>query len=69
MHTAWAETAPDRFWPIWKWKKLIEKIIDEYFETLSIQGIDIEEIYNELIDEGLSAFKDAFNEILTQLGE
>ncbi len=45
------------------------QIIDEYFETLSIQGIDMERIYNELINEGLEAFKNAFNEILTQLGE
>ena len=30
MHTAWAETSPDRFWAIENWKKLIEKIIDDY---------------------------------------
>ncbi len=45
------------------------QIIDEYFEKLSIQGIDMEEIYSELIREGLEAFKNAFNEILKQLGE
>jgi len=36
MHTAWAETSPDRFWSIWKWKELIEKIIDKYWEKAII---------------------------------
>jgi len=36
MHTAWAETSPDRFWSIEKWKNLIEKIIDNYWEKVVI---------------------------------
>ncbi len=36
MHTAWAETAPDRFRAIQNWKKLIEKIIDKYGERVVI---------------------------------
>jgi len=36
MHTVWAETAPDRFWPIQNWKSLIEKTIDKYWEKVVI---------------------------------
>jgi len=36
MHTAWAETSPDRFWSIWKWKDLIEKVIDDYGDKVVI---------------------------------
>ena len=36
MHTAWAETSPDRFWPLENWKQLIEKIIDKYQDQVVI---------------------------------
>ena len=36
MHTAWAETSPDRFWPIQNWKNLIERIIDKYWKNIVI---------------------------------
>jgi transaldolase len=39
-------------------------LIDEYFKTLENQGIDMEKVYDELMSEGLEAFKIAFNEIL-----
>jgi len=36
MHTAWAETSPDRFWAIENWKNLIEKLIDKYGKKIII---------------------------------
>ena len=46
---------------------LSNDIIDEYFQVLENQGIDINKIYDELISEGIEAFKIAFNEILKAL--
>jgi transaldolase len=38
-----------------------------FFAQLKSEGVDIEKVYNELLDEGLKAFVDAYNEILTQI--
>ncbi len=46
---------------------LSNSVIDEYFKVLNNQGIDIDKIYNELIEEGIEAFKVAFGEILENL--
>jgi transaldolase len=42
-------------------------LIDEFFDVLKKQEIDIDQVYKELMDEGLIAFKDAFKEILEEL--
>jgi len=42
-------------------------LIDEFFEVLKQQEIDMDRVYNELMDEGLIAFKDAFSDILKSL--
>ena len=39
----------------------------EFFETLEKNDIDMQEVYNELLNDGLEAFKDAFKEILDEL--
>jgi transaldolase len=44
-----------------------EKEIEEFFTQLKSEGVDIQKVYNELLDEGLKAFVDAYNEILTQI--
>ncbi len=41
--------------------------IDEYFNILKNQNIDIEKIYDELMSEGLTSFKIAFDEILNSI--
>ena len=41
--------------------------IDNFFTQLKSEDVDIEKVYNELLDEGLKAFVDAYNEILTQI--
>lgn len=41
--------------------------IDEFFDVVQNQGFDMEQVYNELMDEGLTAFKDAFKDILDEL--
>ena len=41
--------------------------IIEYFSKVSSIGIDIEKIYDELLDDGIKQFKDAFNELLISL--
>lgn len=40
------------------------KDYDEFFELLENNGIDMQEVYDELLKDGLEAFKDAFREIL-----
>ena len=45
-----------------------EHTIDSYFAELTKHGIDMEEVYSELIAEGLRAFEDSFNQILERLG-
>lgn len=39
----------------------------EFFEILEKNNIDIQNIYNELMNEGLVSFKDAFKQILDEL--
>ncbi len=39
----------------------------EYFNILEKNGIDMQEVYDELLHDGLKAFKDAFKEILDEL--
>ncbi len=46
---------------------LTKEVIDGFFKVLEEQEIDIEKVYQELMDEGLQAFKDAFQEILEEL--
>lgn len=41
--------------------------IENFFHSLAANGIDINMVCDELMDEGLSAFKDAFVEILDEL--
>jgi transaldolase len=41
--------------------------IATFFETLKAEDIDMDQVYQELMDEGLEAFKEAFKEILKQL--
>ncbi len=43
------------------------KDIDNFFNALSANGIDIDQVYETLMQEGLKSFKEAFIEILTAL--
>jgi len=40
------------------------KEIDDYFNVLEQQGIDLDKVYNDLMNEGVNAFKEAFKEML-----
>lgn len=40
---------------------------DEYFETLIEKGVKMENIYNKLLTDGLSSFKDSFKDLLSKL--
>ncbi len=44
-----------------------DAILDGYFTKLADNGFDMEEVYKELLDDGLKAFEDAFNEMLDTL--
>ena len=44
-----------------------ESEIDLFFTKLKDEGVDIEKVSNELLEEGLKAFVDAYNEIMTQI--
>ncbi len=44
-------------------------VIDDYFQVLKYQNIDMQKVYEELMSEGLDAFKIAFKEILDAVGE
>ena len=46
---------------------LSNDIIDEYFKVLENQGIDMDKVYEELMKEGIEAFKVAFSDILETL--
>ena len=46
---------------------LSNSVIDEYFKVLENQGIDMQKVYSELMQEGVLAFKKAFDEILSTL--
>ncbi len=41
--------------------------IDEFFGVVKNQGFDMQKVYQELIDDGLKSFKDAFSDILKGL--
>ncbi|WP_245391475.1 transaldolase family protein [Sulfurospirillum diekertiae] len=41
--------------------------IENFFHSLAANGVDMNAVCDELMDEGLSAFKDAFVEILDEL--
>jgi len=43
--------------------------IDEYFNTLAKEGINMQEVYERLMREGVEAFKDAFKNLLKELEE
>jgi len=47
-------------------EKIATKEYVEFFKKLEKNGIDIENIYQELLDDGLVAFKNAFKEILDE---
>ncbi len=51
---------------IWKLPQS-EEVIEEFFSKIEKDGIDMEVVYQELIDDGLSSFVDAFDEILESL--
>jgi len=40
---------------------------DEYFEKLAANGVDMQEVYNKLLDDGLVAFEKAFSDMLETL--
>ncbi|MCH9813759.1 MAG: transaldolase [Epsilonproteobacteria bacterium] len=44
-----------------------EAQVDDFFNVVENQGFDMEQVYDELMDEGLVAFKDAFKDILNEL--
>jgi len=46
---------------------IAQEVIDEYFNTLAKNGIDMQQVYSELLDEGLEAFKVAFSDMLKSL--
>ena len=46
---------------------LSKEEIDAFFTVLNNDGIDMNQVYTELMDEGLEAFKEAFKEILKEL--
>ena len=41
--------------------------VKKFFDSLEAHGIDMKKVYNELMEEGLVAFKEAFSEILVAL--
>jgi len=46
---------------------IASETIDAYFETLERHGIVMEEVYRRLLEEGVTAFEEAFGEMLAQL--
>jgi len=46
-----------------------DNIINGYFTNLKDNGFDMDEIYKELLNDGLKAFEDAFNNMLKELEE
>jgi transaldolase len=44
-----------------------EEAIEEYFGTLERHGISMEAVYRQLMEEGVSAFEEAFRQMLKQL--
>ena len=44
-----------------------DEMIKSFFDTLSLKGIDMNRAYQELMQEGLESFKEAFVEILKSL--
>jgi transaldolase len=46
-----------------------EETIKEYFESLENIGIDMEEVYKKLLEDGLKAFQDSFKAMIESLGE
>ncbi|WP_281951371.1 transaldolase [Nitrosophilus kaiyonis] len=46
---------------------IMEEEIDNFFENLKNSGIDMQKVYDELLKDGLVAFKDAFDEIMKEL--
>ncbi|MEA3418689.1 MAG: transaldolase [Campylobacterota bacterium] len=41
--------------------------IDAYFDLIASKGIDMDEVYNRLMEEGLGAFEQAFDEMLESI--
>lgn len=48
-------------------KVISEKECDEYFKLLEDNDINMEKIYKTLLNDGLKAFEDSFEELLTKL--
>ncbi|NOX14674.1 MAG: transaldolase [Epsilonproteobacteria bacterium] len=46
----------------------IDKNVDAFFEQLEKNGVNIDETYDELMQEGVVSFKNAFQEILDAVG-
>jgi len=59
---AFIQTAPKKSNP-----PLSKEDIDNFFNALSANGIDMHQVCNTLMEEGLKSFKEAFVEILTAL--
>ncbi|WP_458700784.1 transaldolase [Sulfurospirillum sp. 1307] len=45
----------------------LKKDYVEFFDKLEENGIDMQKVYDELLEEGLQSFKDAFKQILKEL--
>lgn len=43
------------------------EVIEEFFVQVKNDNVDIDKVYNALLDKGLTAFIEAFNEILTEI--
>lgn len=48
-------------------KIILELDCDKYFETLAVKKIDINRVYNQLLNDGLESFKDSFKILLSKL--
>ncbi len=48
-------------------EKVLNKEYEKFFYELENAGVEMDLVYNELMDEGLKSFKDAFKQILAQL--
>ena len=44
-----------------------EDEIEQFFDIVKEAGIDIKKVYDDLLKEGIEAFKEAFDEILNEL--
>lgn len=50
-----------------KSKMISEEECDTFFATLKEHGVDVQNVYNELLKDGLDSFKDSFKDLLSRL--